>query len=86
MSAEITLGIFLALAGAATLALSMVVQRYSLSFPDNKVPVLSYQLPSNVVWFFGLVLYGGANGFYAVALQYGISIARYIYIYIYIFL
>ena len=37
---QLLLGIVLTLLGAATLALSMVMQRYALSYPEPKVPLL----------------------------------------------
>jgi NADH:ubiquinone oxidoreductase subunit 6 (subunit J) len=52
-----------------------VVQRYALD-PQNeiepgKVSVFGSHYNRNVVWFGGLILYGGANGFYAMSLLYG---------------
>ena len=70
------LGVILAACGGATLSLAMVTQRYALDLNVNdgnpKVPfIFGNTLPRNLVWFFGLVLYGAANGFYALALLYG---------------
>jgi len=69
------LGIILAVSGGALLALAMVTQRYALD-PRNqsvpgKVPLFKVQYNSTGVWVFGLILYGGANGLYAMALLYG---------------
>jgi len=36
----------------------------------RQVPLLGALLPRHAVWFGGLVLYGGANGFYAMSLLY----------------
>ena len=73
---SVALGILLAACGGASLALAMVVQRYALDpFAGDRdakmVPLFGTRLPRNVVWFGGLVLYGGANGFYATSLLYG---------------
>jgi hypothetical protein len=65
------LGIFLALCGACLLALAMVTQRYALSYKSNEVPFCGLKLSRDAVWFAGLVIYGGANGFYAASLLYG---------------
>jgi hypothetical protein len=35
-----------------------------------QVPLFGVPLPRHAVWFGGLVLYGGANGFYAMSLVY----------------
>jgi drug/metabolite transporter (DMT)-like permease len=71
----LVLGIVLAACGGATLALAMATQRYALDVSVNRgkttVPLFGFFMPRNLVWFGGLVLYGGANGFYAVALLYG---------------
>lgn len=65
------LGIFLALFGAASLALAMVTQRYALAYSEDNVPFCGSTLPRNIVWFIGLVIYGIANGFYAFSLLFG---------------
>lgn len=65
------LGIVLMLCGASSVALSMVFQRYALSYPENTVPVGPFKLPRLLAWFIGLVIYGAANGFYAAALGFG---------------
>ena len=67
---SVVAGILLTLAGAATLALSMTWQRYGLASQDRKVPFFFGRGPRAhrmLVWFFGLVLYGAANGFKIVA-------------------
>ena len=48
--------------GAMLLALSMVVQRYALSYPEPQVPICGIKVRRSLAWFFGLVLYGTANG------------------------
>eukprot|EP00961_Rhodomonas_salina_P233699 3158269-Rhodomonas_salina.1 len=68
---QVVLGIILALCGGASLALAMVTQRYALSYPARQVPILGCALPRNFVWFIGLVIYGIANGLYAVAQLFG---------------
>jgi hypothetical protein len=72
---SVALGIILAVAGGASLALAMVTQRYALDQQNQtvpgKVPLFGVQYNSTAVWFFGLILYGGANGLYAMALLYG---------------
>jgi drug/metabolite transporter (DMT)-like permease len=71
----LVLGVVLAACGGATLALAMVMQRYALDVNVNSgkpsVPIFGVHVPRNIAWFLGLVLYGGANGFYAVALMHG---------------
>lgn len=67
----VVLGIVLTLCGAGSIAISMVFQRYALSYPDAKVPVGPFMLPRLVAWFIGLISYGAANGFYAAALNFG---------------
>ena len=64
---ELFLGVFLTLAGAVLLALSMVVQRFALSHPKPRI----CGLPRDLVWFFGLVIYGAANACKIVAQPYG---------------
>ena len=65
----LALGIVLATAGGASLALAMVTQRYALDptagvCPDDpdKVLLFGWPLARNLVWLIGIVLYGGANG------------------------
>ena len=65
------LGIVLATAAAAALAMSMVVQRYALASGESHVPLFGVPCRANVVWFLGLVGYGAANGLYVASLQYG---------------
>jgi drug/metabolite transporter (DMT)-like permease len=72
----LVLGITLALCGGATLALAMVTQRYALDplaggGDPKKIPLFGVMWSRHLVWFSGLVLYGGANGFYAMSLLYG---------------
>ena len=69
----VVLGIFLAFSGGACLALAMVVQRYALSYPHPMVliPKTKYKVSKTAVWVIGLVLYGAANGLYALSLLYG---------------
>jgi len=52
------------------LALSMVMQRYALSYPseNNKVPFFGVELPRMLVWFFGLVAYGIGCALYVISL------------------
>lgn len=68
------IGICMAVASGATTALSMVIQRFALSHPDDKIPLracgrpLNISLGRNVVWVGGLVVYGiGTGGLYSVA-------------------
>lgn len=51
------------LIGACLLALSMVMQRYALAYPEPRVPFGRFQVRKNVLWFGGLLLYAAANGF-----------------------
>lgn len=68
---QLVLSILLTLAGAAALSLSLVTQRFALSYPEAYIPCCGVRLPQNLVWFGGLVLYGAANGLKVVALQWG---------------
>ena len=68
---EITLGVVMTLGGAAVLAIAMVTQRYALTYPTPRVPLLGISLPRNGVWFIGLLLYGIANALKVLALPYG---------------
>ena len=68
---EFALGIMLATAAAASLALSMVIQRYALATGEPTVQLFGTPVRSNVVWFLGLIGYGAANGLYVASLQYG---------------
>lgn len=62
------LGVILSLGAGCLVALSMVTQRYALSYEDYEVPVLKMcKLPRPAVWFLGLIIYGAANGLYCVA-------------------
>ena len=66
---SVAFGIFLAATGGGTLALGMVIQRYALM---QNGPIIfskkkNIKFPRNFVWFLGLLLYGIANGFYAVS-------------------
>jgi hypothetical protein len=66
------IGIILSFASGAFVALSMVTQRYALTYPDYKVPVLGiFKLPRPAVWLLGLVLYGAANALFAAAQLFG---------------
>lgn len=69
------IGIALALCGAASLSLAIIIQRYSLDQNSGgggeKIPLCGTALPRFSVWFIGLVIYGIANGFYAFSLSYG---------------
>ena len=61
----VILGVVLTLLGAFTLALSMTFQRYGLVAPTRRIPLFFGRGPRihhELVWFFGLVLYGVANG------------------------
>ena len=64
-------GLLLTLAGSATLALSMIVQRYALSYPSDHVPFGCVRVRRNVGWSLGLLLYIVANVLKVVALNYG---------------
>ena len=65
------MAIVLTAAAACLLSFSLILQRYALAHKDPSVPFLFWRLPRNVVWFCGLVLYGGANGLKVVGFQYG---------------
>ena len=69
-TSEALVGILMTTAGAALLALSMVVQRYALSHPSPRIRACG-NLPRDVVWFLGLVLYGGANALKIIAMGFG---------------
>jgi len=69
--ASVLLGVLLTVAGAATLALAMVLQRYALSYPDKRVPFMGLKWPRLLLWLVGLLTYAAANGFYAAALNFG---------------
>lgn len=61
----VVLGVVLTLLGAFTLALSMTFQRYGLGAAERSIPIFFGRGPRihrELVWFFGLVLYGVANG------------------------
>jgi len=62
-------GCVLAVAAGASVALSMVMQRYALTYPDQKhVPLLCVKWPANWVWIVALVVYGiGTGALYSVA-------------------
>mmetsp|Transcript_39485 Transcript_39485/g.66189 ORF Transcript_39485/g.66189 Transcript_39485/m.66189 type:complete len:418 (-) Transcript_39485:50-1303(-) len=64
-------GIIFSMGGASFLALSMVIQRYALSYPDEKVPLLSCRFPRMFVWFLGLVTYGIGCVLYVISLIFG---------------
>lgn len=68
---HVLLGVILALAGAANLALGMVIQRMGLAFPQERIPCLKWSLNRHVVWFLGLLTYGAGNGLYAASLVFG---------------
>ena len=55
-AAELGVGIGLTLLGACVLALSMVVQRYALAHPLDRVPFCGMTLRRGVVWACGLGL------------------------------
>ena len=65
------IGIMSSLLGAAFLALSMVIQRYALSYPEDRVPLLCCELHRYVAWFLGLVTYGFACTLQVIALLFG---------------
>ena len=72
MRGDMFIGIILSFASGAFVALSMVTQRYALTYPDYKVPVLGiFKLPRPAVWLLGLVLYGAANALFAAAQLFG---------------
>jgi hypothetical protein len=63
-------GIIMTLLGALTLALSMALQRYGLAHKQRLIPICFGRGPKlhrEVVWFFGLILYGVANAFKVLA-------------------
>lgn len=68
---DVVLGMVLALAGAIGIAFSMVMQRWALSYPEDRVPLCGLRLPRLVAWFIGILVYAAANGFYAAALNFG---------------
>ena len=51
------------LIGACLLALSMVMQRYALAYPEPRVPFGRFRVRKNVLWAGGILLYATANGF-----------------------
>ena len=59
---NLAISIILTVAGAALLAFTMVVQRYGLAYPKPRIPMCGLKIPRLLVWFFGMVLYGPANG------------------------
>ena len=59
---NLAISIILTVAGAALLAFTMVVQRYGLAYPKPRIPMCGLKIPRLLVWFFGIVLYGPANG------------------------
>ena len=67
----LAIGLLLTLMGAAALALSMIVQRYALSYPSDSVPFGCVRLRRNVAWFVGLLFYIAANILKVIALNYG---------------
>lgn len=68
---ELGVGLALTLLGACVLALSMVVQRYALAHPLERIPYCGMRLRRSTVWASGLGLYCVANGLKVVALMYG---------------
>jgi len=64
-------GVGMTLAGAALLAFSMVMQRYALSYPADRIPVFCLHLPKDIVWFSGLIIYGAANALKIIAQPFG---------------
>ena len=67
----LVIGLMFTLMGAAALALSMIVQRYALSYPSDSVPFGCIRLRRNVAWFIGLLFYIVANVLKVIALNYG---------------
>ena len=66
------LGVFLALAGAITVAYSMTLQRYALTLPPRqKAQLLCIRCSPNVMWTFGVLVYAAGNGLYTAALVFG---------------
>ena len=63
----LALGVVLALLSDISLALSMAIQRYALSYPSYQVKVLCTHLYRPVVWTLGFLCYCCANGFFAVS-------------------
>ena len=59
---NLAISIILTVAGAALLAFTMVVQRFGLAYPKPRIPMCGLKIPRLLVWFFGMVLYGPANG------------------------
>ena len=56
------ISIVVTLVGACLLAMSMVMQRYALSYPEPRVPFGRFRVPKCVAWLGGLVLYTMASG------------------------
>ena len=65
----IFVGVIISLFGAVLVALSMVLQRFALTYPTERVPLCGIKLKRNAVWVIGLVIYGAGNGANAVAQQ-----------------
>ena len=70
---ETAMSIVVMSGAGALLALSMTIQRHSLSSPvvDGKVPLLRCRVKRLYAWFFGLVVYGAASGFKVLAFNLG---------------
>ena len=64
-------GAALALLAGAGVALSMVLQRYALTYTLYRVPLLCCELRRPMVWGVGLILYNASNGVLAVATLFG---------------
>ena len=63
----IVVGAILATLSGACIALSMVLQRYALSYSEYRVPLLCCKLHRPVVWTIGFIAYQSANGLFAAA-------------------
>lgn len=70
---NIAFGAILCVFAAFIMACSMTLQRYALAYPEDMVPLCCSKrtrLPRMRLWFLGLVVYGIANGFYTVGLNF----------------
>mgnify|MGYP007078109165 CR=1 FL=1 len=66
------LGLVLALAAAAVVAFSMVLQRYALSYPEGRrVPLLCTTCKPGRAWGVGVAIYTAGNLLYTAALLFG---------------
>ena len=73
VGAELVAGVVFAILAAAGIAISMVTQRYALTYPNPKIPLPLIRVKASRCcgWFIGLIMYGAANGLWAAALNFG---------------